>query len=94
MRAIDVEWAPLMQVVNGVYLTLATADMAQCVQKHQRVTSEFHIDQVKSFLPAFELLPLNLQHDKPRGATPMQAKWIQLDLSFTHSLNAQTICML
>ena len=42
MRAIDVEWAPLMQVVNGVYLTLATADMAQCVQKHQPVTSELH----------------------------------------------------
>ena len=42
VRAIDVEWAPLMQVVNGAYLTLATADMAQCVQKHRPATSKFH----------------------------------------------------
>ena len=41
------------------------------------------IDQVWSILPAFELITLDSSHrgvNSQGGATPMQAKWIKLDL--------------
>ena len=37
------------------------------------------LDQVRSILLALELLPSNLLNSQ-EGATPMQAKWIKLDL--------------
>ena len=50
------------------------------------------LDQVWSFLPVVELHPLDWSPVTTRvGATPMQAKWIKLDLirEFTPWSNAE-----
>ena len=55
-----------------------TRNCRLCTQMPRRA----YLDQVRSILPALELIPLDCGVTSRGGATPMQAKWIELDLGY------------
>ena len=76
------------------FTQVATKPVKLDVQTHS-----FYLDQVWSTLPALELLPLDCSRrmNSPGAATPMQAKWIKLDLAFiwiTLSCTNSTWCLI
>ena len=76
-----VQCIPRHETTNMIFLWL----MIYCT--FWWLNQTLYLDQVWSILPTLELLPLNCSRrcgvNSQGGATPMQSKWIKLDLRFT-----------
>ena len=86
------QWAYFSEVLGLVSHWTTGAIVVRCPSWHHQYPDEFepthnpfamsrerYLDQVRSVLPALELLPLHCSRSSQDRATPMQAKWIKLE---------------